>query len=249
MQNKNGRAVPAATGMDASQLVPLDKWLRKLDDDNDAVRCEAVDGAVDIWKLGEAVQAAHAGAVAARLRDTGSEVRFAAVEALAQLVPSVFATHVGAVLDRLEDEDCEVRWAALEAFQRMRPALQAEHAARLAPRFGDEDPENRQLALEIVRFISEDVLEENADVMYGPLAVCLSDQSDCGPFTDNAKIRKAAWHVVDGLSEATRMRHFRLGPRDETPDEKLIRRCGAWAMAVRARDTDMAGASRSFREG
>ena len=63
---------------------------------------------------GPAPIAPHVAAVLSRLEDSDEEVRYAAVEALAELEPAVLAQHAATLVGKLEDSNSYVRWAAVK---------------------------------------------------------------------------------------------------------------------------------------
>ena len=105
----------------------------------------------------------------ARLEDSDSHVRRAAVSTLATLEAATLAQHAPAILARLEDSDWRVRMAAVSTLAKLDAATLAQHAPAIVARLEDSDSDVREAAVLTLAKLDAATLAQHAPALVARL--------------------------------------------------------------------------------
>jgi HEAT repeat protein len=131
----------------------------------------------------------------ARLEDSDSRVRYAAVTLLGQLDAATLAQHAPAILARLEDSKSGVRLKAVSTLGKLDAATLAQHAPAILARLEDSDLDVRWAAVSLLGKLDAATLAQHA-----PALVARLEHSDW-------KVRSAAVSLLGKLDAATLAQH------------------------------------------
>ena len=113
-------------------------------------------------ELEQANLSQQAGVVVAKLEDSASDVRTAAMQTLGKMEPATIAQHADAVVAMLEDSTRFVRYQAVETFGRLEPATRAQYADAVIKKLHCNDKHVREAALEALAKLEAATLAQHA---------------------------------------------------------------------------------------